>query len=204
MGDINLDDISISPHFRVSDWKRAVEGDIIDWNLATEIFRDRLASRYLSPVQHIASDCEIGEFSGFAILAIDCLLIETLNQFYNGHDETKGEHRKAFWNFFKKSKHFKNSFSRKKAFTFYSHFRCGILHQAQIKKLSIVRIHRDVMIKPVNPRKIGEGMIVDREKFHGALEDEIKEYIEKLKSDSSEHDRIRENFITKMNYICNL
>jgi len=202
IGEVDLNNISMSPKYRVEDWITAKNAN--DWTLSTDIFYDRIESRYLKPVRHIASDNEIGEFSGFTILAIDCLIIETLNQFYNGLDETKGEHWKAFWYVFKNSPHFRPSFSHKKAETFYGHFRCGILHQAQTKANSVVRICRPKMIEEVNPKKISDGLIVDREKFHKALESEIDDYKQKLISSAPEHKTLRDNFIKKMNYICNL
>jgi len=198
IGALNHDDLSISPIYKVSDWTRARDGD--DWALMTAIFNDRIESRYLKPIRLIASDSDIGEFSGFSVLAIDCLIIETLNQFYLGLDETEGEHRKAFWNFFKGSKHFKNHFTRKIAFTFYSHFRCGILHQAQTKLKSVVRIDRDEMVKPVS-KLTKEGLIIDRVKFHSALESEISDYKSNLIENNND---LRKNFIVKMNYICGI
>lgn len=143
VGALDHNNLSISPKYRVNDWINA--RDNTNWNKMVDIFFDRIESRYLKPIRLIAKDNELGEFSGFSILAIDCLIIETLSQFYNGHDETTGEHRQAFWKFFKQSDHFKNHFSRKKAFTFYSHYRCGILHQAQTKSKSVVRIDQKEM-----------------------------------------------------------
>ncbi len=201
LGKINLDDISISPKYRVSDWENARNKN--DWSLMVDIFTDRIEGRYLKPIRLIEKDDDISEFSGFAILALDCLIIETLNQFYKGMDETVGEHRLAFWEFFKKSEFFKESFSRKKAFVFYSHFRCGILHQAQTKNKSLVRIECEKMIEPISSH-LSYGLIVDREKFHDALESEIKSYKEKLESCGDEWDSLRKNFIIKMNIICGL
>ena len=200
VGNIDLNNMSISPKYRVKHWTTARNSN--DWTLSTNIFYDRIESRYLKPVRYIASDKEIGEFSGFSILAIDCLIIETLNQFYKGSDETEGAHWKAFWYVFKNSPHFKPSFSGKKAKTFYEHFRCGILHQAQTKASSLVRINRPKMVEEVNPKEISDGLIVDREKFHEALENEIDDYKQKLISGAPEHKKLRDNFIKKMNFIC--
>lgn len=202
VGPVNLNNISISPRYRVSDWKKAKASDPLDWDLATKIFYDRINSRFLKPVELISSDRQISEFCGFSILAIDCVLIETLYQFYTGQDETTGYHAMAFWKFFRQSKHFKPPFTRKQAFTFYSHFRCGILHQAQTKKLSIVRIDRQKMVEPVNQNNISEGLIIDRKKFHAGIVSEIDDYIHKLKSNLPEHNELRNNFILKMGYIC--
>ena len=201
VGPLNLEDILISPKYRKSHWQEALANN--DWKRMVEIFEDRIEGRFLKPVKLIANDPDIGELSGFSILALDCLIIETLTQFYSGLDETEGAHDKAFWNFFKNSEFFKGHFSRKKAFTFYSHYRCGILHQAQTKKKSVVRIDQSTMIQSVGD-DISEGLIVDRALFHRALEQEISSYMEKLRRGANEDSELRANFIKKMNIICGM
>ena len=201
IGPLDFEDISISPKYRKSHWQEALEKN--DWERMVEIFKDRIEGRFLKPVRLIAKDRDIGEFSGFSIMALDCLIIETLNQFYSGKDETEGEHRKAFWSFFKGSEFFKDHFSRKKAFTFYSHYRCGLLHQAQTKRKSVVRMDQETMIRSVES-DILIGLVVDRLRFHEALEKEIQSYMDRLRIGGEEHSRLRENFVTKMNIICGI
>ena len=102
-------DPKISPKYRASDYQSLnLHADKNDnWEKATDIFYDRINGRFLAPVDAIVDhdSYEIREFSGFSILAIDCLIIETLNQFYKGIDETSGENWKAFRDFFKGSKY---------------------------------------------------------------------------------------------------
>jgi hypothetical protein len=198
VGKLDYKNLSISPKYHVNDWKTAK--DINDWNLMTDIFIDRIDGRYLKPIRLISKDSAIGEYSGFTILAIDCLFIETLNQFYNGHDETQGKHNKAFWNFFKQSDFFKSHFSRQKAFIFYSHFRCGILHQAQTKAMSVVRIDQNQMVQNVTS-DISDGLIIDRLLFHEALENELSSYVNKLKNGNK---KLCDNFKIKMDLICGI
>ncbi|MFH0783008.1 MAG: hypothetical protein V2B20_13815 [Pseudomonadota bacterium] len=202
VGPIDFDNISISPQYRVVDWVTARDSNPFDWVLATNIFFDRINGRFLKPIDLISSDKTINEFCGFSTMAIDCLLVETLYQFYNGIDETSGRHDMAFWKFFRESDFFKTEFIRRKAFIFYGHFRCGILHQAQTKNKSIIRINRDKMIEYVNPADPSSGLVVDRKRFHKAITDEISSYIDKLKSTAPENKNIQNNFIKKMNYIC--
>ena len=201
VGELNLEDISISPKYRKSHWQKACQEG--DWGKMIAIFNDRIEGRFLKPIRLIANDQENGEFSGFSILALDCLIIETLNQFYHGIDETEGKHKEAFWNFFNSSEFFKDHFDRQKAFTFYSHYRCGILHQAQTKRKSVVRIDQKAMIQSIE-NDISIGLIVDRAKFHEALENEISSYMEKLKNDGVENSDLRESFIKKMNFVCGI
>ena len=162
----------------------------------TSIFNDRLEGRFLKPIRLIECDQHISNFSGFSILALDCLIIETLRQFYDGTDESKNVGN-SFINFLTNSEFFKTCFSKATAQIFYRHFRNGLLHQAQTKKKSLIRIGQKSMVVKVN-----DGLIVDRKLFHSGIEDEINQYQHRLHD--SENKDLRENFIKKMNYICNL
>lgn len=167
------------------------------------IFKDRISGRFLGPINLIAKDRVIGPFAGFAILALDCLLIETLNQFYQGLNETPKNHREQFWLFFKGSEYFKKHFTRKTAGIFYDHVRCGLLHQAQTKKQTFIRADQPTMIQPINDKPSGgTGIIVDRVKFHQALEQELASYVRKLERDGAAEGILRTNFAKKMEIIC--
>ena len=130
-------------------------------------------------------------------------LIETMNQFYRGEDETSGNHEDAFWEFFQRSKYFQVEFDTKaKAVTFYRHFRCGILHQAQTKKLSKLRIGMPSMVQLSVPNKPNKGLIIDRRKFHAALLDEINDYTQRLRNPVINDDfAVRRSFRSKMDCI---
>ena len=196
----------ISPKYRANDWKALDlhKSSSPDWQTAVDILEDRLHGRFLAPVEAIVNhpDRVIWEFSGFAILAIDCLLIETLNQFHKGTDETTRPYKDAFWDFFHRSTFFQREFDTKqKAKIFYSHFRCGILHQAQTKKKSKVRIDMPAMVQPSVPDNIEQGLIIDRQRFHQALLDEIKDYMQRLRTPNNADFILREKFIIKMSFI---
>ena len=196
----------ISPKFTSNDWKKLdLSAHSADWNTAVEIFLDRVNGRFLAPIDAIRkhTDLQIAEFAGFVVIAIDCLLIETLVQFRTGEDETKGSHTDAFWSFFKESDFFKHDFdSRQKSEIFYGHFRCGILHQAQTKKSSLVRYCRQRMVEARVLGNIQQGLIIDRDLFHNALVDEINSYAQRLRFPQDERDRsLRQRFVKKMNLI---
>ncbi len=192
---------SISPRYRVGDWRRAMESD--DWTLRIEIFRDRITGRFLKPIELIEKDVNIGDFAGFSIMALDCLLVETLNQFYKGLDETPSNHQRQFWIFFRGSDYFRPHFTRRLSDIFYSHVRCGLLHQAQTKKGTLIRADQETMIKPVSGDP-ANGIILDRVLFHDALKKEISAYISKLETGENHSDHLRDNFIKKMQYLCGI
>lgn len=80
------EDMRISPRYTSDDWKRLSFETEADWDTAIDILTDRIEGRFLRPVAMI----ERYEFAGFATMAIDCLLIETLQQFVEGMPKTPG------------------------------------------------------------------------------------------------------------------
>lgn len=69
---------------------------------------------------------------GFTVLAIDCLLVETLGAFIAGLEQTDGKSQETFCTFLTTRKQFSAEFTTDDlAKKFYAQFRCGILHQAE-------------------------------------------------------------------------
>jgi len=84
--------IKISPNFYQQDW---TDLDLSkdkkdDWNRAIEIFKDRIEGRYFKQIQTLDEnkDRSVGLYSGFAIMSLTCLLIETIEQFWSGNIAT--------------------------------------------------------------------------------------------------------------------
>ena len=100
-------DIKISPKYYQKDWNNLVleTRDSSDWDIAIKILEDRMYGRFLKQIDLLDNNPKrnVGVFAGFAIMALDCLLIETLEQFYKGKIRTgQGMDEKAFFNFFSK------------------------------------------------------------------------------------------------------
>lgn len=197
----------ISPHYTTKDWKilDLSKPANADWQRAVDIFHDRIQGRFLAPIEAMRNHADqmIAEFSGFTILAIDCLLIETLGQFYKGIDQTPArQHEQHFIDFFQQSKYFSAHFNAATGAIVYKHFRCGILHQAQTKKKSKVRYGEPSMVQLVDPADINQGLIIDRDKLHLALLAEVSDYESLLRSPQSavDHQR-RSRFVQKWAYI---
>lgn len=85
----------------------------------------RFHERYLSPIQKTSAP------SGFAKMAIACLMIEALESFAQGERDTKGRSKEMFVSFFNRAERFK-AFADI-AVEFFSSIRCGILHQAETR-----------------------------------------------------------------------
>jgi hypothetical protein len=62
----------------VKEWNNAKKSG--DWDTMARIFDDRIRGRYFTFMQELSRQ----PFSGFAVMALGCVLIETLHQFYKG------------------------------------------------------------------------------------------------------------------------
>lgn len=198
------------------DWEGVLENsEATNWERALEIFEDRIRFRYLEAIENLqrADDRCFSQSNqrkfGFAILALACLLIETLAQFYEGlrdSDEAKDllkQSNKIFYvgfltgNSYKLKEHFTN----KTATLFYQTIRCGILHQAETKASSVIRFNRNekTPIKPFEAQN-PNGLIVYRPAFSDLVMEEFDTYCKKLRS--GENAELREKLVRKMNFIC--
>lgn len=91
---------------------------------------NRLHSRYIKPFIYEQEDFRVQYKNGFSIMANCCLLIETLQSFINGWENTVGKSEQAFIQFLKTDPNFLDL--KEKGKEFYKNVRCGILHQGEI------------------------------------------------------------------------
>ena len=194
--------IEIAPRITAEKWQKLNldAPDSRDWNDAIKIFEKRIRGRFLDPAKKIT--CL--PFGGFAVMALDCLLIETLQQFKRGVHETRqdpdrGSSKKYFIDFLTdKDMGLGEHFDKELAELFYTHIRCGILHQAEIKGKSRLRIKLETLVQKAPDRT---GIVIDRKKFHQALVNVFKRYVEQLRNPSNAE--LRQNFRKKMDAIVN-
>lgn len=202
--------MKISPNYYDTDWNalNLSRSYSADWMKGAKIVKDRIHGRYLAQIDSLENnlDLNIWEYSGFLIMAVDCMVIETLNQFHLGIEDTNQVYRRrnkeSFRDFFSRSQFFNSHFDDDKSFVFYDHVRNGLVHQAQTKKSTLINFRESEMIKQVNPANIDDGIIVNRRIFHEALVNEFNSYIDKLESNNTIYDDLREKCIDKMNTIC--
>jgi hypothetical protein len=86
---------------------------------------ERFEERYFRPVgeSHIKH--------GFTIIAVCCLVIETLESFYQGHGDTRSKSAQMFRDFFKRDDSLR-IFGEPEGW-FFRDIRCGILHQGEAR-----------------------------------------------------------------------
>lgn len=169
-----------------------------DWERAIDIFSKRLTERYLEPADRlveIEKDLQPTQKKyGFTVLAIDCMLIETLQSFYEGETDTNGKSKKMFVNFLTGRDSFKTYFTTTDlAERFYYNYRCGILHQSETQVGAKVWAVGELLMQH------GTDLTVNRVAFHEGLKKEFEKYIETLKNPSNSNERA--NFEKKMNFI---
>lgn len=90
---------------------------------------NRLYSRYIKPFELDNENFKTQYINGFSIMANSCLLIETLESFKQGFEDTNGKSERMFVDFFNSEPNFEILKTRAKSF--YKNVRCGILHQGE-------------------------------------------------------------------------
>jgi len=122
------------------------------------------------------------------------LLVETLGAFIEGLTDTDNKSKRTFCSVLTQRPLFSREFTADVAERFYYDFRCGILHQAEIGGDS--RLWSVGVLLQDDGRRI----IVNRTKFHELLKAEFQSYLAELRDPANT--KLRENFRTKMKFIC--
>lgn len=191
--------MQISPNYWTENWEQlnlSLDSPEETWKKAIIIFQDRIEGRYFNYIDQLDRET----FSGFAVMALSCLLIETLQQFIEGVDSTpSGKSGEYFIQFLTKTS-FNEFFDIDKARIFYKQIRCGILHQAEVEGSSLIRTDSSLSLAQFTEDR--RGLIINRRSFYHKLKEVFNDYVGLL-SDGSNAE-IRRNFIYKMNYICRL
>lgn len=153
------------------------------WSKKPSFIQRRLCERYIDPVQALNANKELKtKKHGFYVMAVSCLLIETLVSFWRGWESTEpcrgvrryipGKSRRGFELFFRVQPRFKSL--RGKAF--YKRVRCGILHQGETT--GGWTIERTGALYDGKKR-------INATKFHDELAGAIKDYVVELKKPDS-------------------
>lgn len=156
-----------------------------DRHALAQFVRDRFNERYFRPIESAPSSKK----HGFTTMAVCCIVIETLESFYQGKGSTQGCSEKMFSDFFARD-------TRLMVFGggdnwFYKDIRCGILHQSEARGgWRILRSGRllDLVAKQINATK-----------FIRELRRAVDDYSDRLRRD----DDLWPPFKKKMKAICN-
>ncbi|MBI2999221.1 MAG: hypothetical protein HYY46_12375 [Deltaproteobacteria bacterium] len=147
-----------------------------------DFVQERFDERYFRPIEDSRSK------HGFALMAVACLVIETIESFYQGRADTRNASRKMFRDFFNRDTPLKvfggvNDW-------FFEDLRCGLLHQGEAR--GGWRILRKGPLLDTKSRTI------NATQFLRELRKVVAEYANRLAAD----ERCWEQFKTKMKAIC--
>ena len=195
--------IEIAPNFSCDDWDRLKakldphgdwDASPAEWKRAIEVVEGRIRTRFLDS----ADQLQAVAYAGFAILALDCLLIETIQAFKNGkHAETPKESRRAYETFLTSSPRFQKYFSSPRVQDFYTNMRNGLLHDGETRKGWLVKANPQYDL--VDPQPDGS-IIVNRERFHDVLVKDFKAYVRDLSNPANKE--LRQNLVSAINDLC--
>lgn len=181
----------------IDDWKKIDFSQEAGWQKAIDIFEDRIRGRFLDVIERI----EAVNGSGFAVMALDCLLIETLQQFWEGKAETPDRMSGEYFRRFLTRTSFYLDFDRQKAKLFFDQIRCGILHQAEVKGSSKIQTKGEIPLVSLDG---SGGLLINRRKFHERMEKVFQEYLDALRKSDPPDEPLRQNFRDKMDAICRI
>lgn len=179
----------ISPHYRDADWNRlnlsnpSTNED--DWQTAAHIVEDRFRGRLIKWIDKIASE----QFSGFAVLALDCVLIEALWGFETGKQSPGST--ELYEKFLTRPIFKSNGFDQKAAGSFCSCIRTGIAHDGETRKgwLIEMTVPKGKIIETTSS---GEYRL-NRTEFHTAVVSQFEEWLQRVREPrSGERKRMRD------------
>ena len=189
-----METLRISPKYTAEHWRKLEKNKAEHWPEAAKIVRDRLHGRFV----HFADKCLQDVYSGFVVLSIDCLLVETLQQFIDGITYGTGQAKRLCKEFLKGPRFQPDFAVDATRLAFYLDIRCGLLHQAEAKNKWLVRRKQKELLKTVD----ADGYIIDVEQFHAAVQGSLDDYLAELCKPSSTD--LRDKLWTKMDHICNI
>jgi hypothetical protein len=191
--------VKIARGVEASDWTNLnlSSPDSPDWPLAISVFERRIRERFVEAAEFLIADDEkrpaVERRFGFAILTVNCLLIETLEAFRRGLTDTRSRSKELCTSFLTSRPAFKQFFNDALAERFYEEFRCGIAHHAQVFGSG-----RIWSLGPVL-RLDGEQITVNRTAFHLGVLQELDGYLMELHDQNST--QLRQNFRDKMDFV---
>lgn len=183
----------------------------IDWTKLADIvpvFMERITDWYVGPGSALAADWH----NAFSVMAIDCLLIDTLAQFEKGKDESD---RTTFIEFVKaKLPQFAVALRpairrpgkpdiTTPAEALYFGFRCGILHEAHVPPYAGLRPEPGiVLVVPTGHTRYADGtdcpaVLVDPIRLFRELETIFERYVLNLLDPSPAYEPLRASFRKK-------
>jgi hypothetical protein len=170
------------------------------WREVIGAMHRRIQERFLTPIQELArfDDQDTLPYRpGFAILALDCLLIDTIQSFREGRVSTGDVSPAHSFKTFLNAPRF-SEFTGNDRGEFFHHVRNAILHNGETRKDWKIRIDTERMLER-NPTT--KTRIINRQRFHAAVEQEFKDFVALLEAGNA---HAREQFLRRMDAMAGL
>jgi cation transport regulator ChaC len=189
------------PVARYAELRRVLDPARLDqpeWRELVEAFRRRIEERFLGPISHMRKGSGSKQRPGFAIIALDCLLIDALQSFREGRVTTgESSPAKSFADFLRRPRFRQGGFNSEARAEFFDCVRNGLMHNGETRGDWKIRADKATMMLT----RSGAQRILNRNKFHDAIAAEFSDYCSELESGSVQ---IRERFLIRMDAICGL
>lgn len=170
------------------------------WHEVIDAMRRRIQERFLTPVHELTRFDEQDELPyrpGFAILALDCLLIDTIQSFREGRVSTGEVSPAQSFKTFLSSPRFVD-FKKTDRGEFFQYVRNAILHNGETRKDWKIRIdtHRMLERDPTTRTRT-----INRQHLHAAIEQEFNDLIALIESGDPE---ARRQFLRRLDAMAGL
>jgi hypothetical protein len=175
--------LRLSPRYTEQHWKEAFDG-CEDWDAAINIVEDRIKGRWLDAAEYLLDE----PHSGFAIIALDCIVLESLWGFMNGKAVPHGKEKQVYQEILT-GKAF--GLSAELSEKFRDLVRNGIMHDAETRNRWLIEktVPRDTIAQQ---GKNGD-YVLNRTKFHGSLTVAFDVWVGKLrKGDAALRGKMRD------------
>jgi hypothetical protein len=200
--------LEIAPGYTVGCWKSLAldldEPNAADWQRAIDLFDARIRRRFFDPVDELIKSDQrrTRQTFGFAILAIDFLVIETLQGFREGVIDHRGKSKCLFTNFLKRWASFTECLPEAGdpdtyASKIYKAYRCALHHSGATDGAFRVGVSG-----PVFAFETDYEVKINRTCLHNNLKREFDAFVVELRKPDEK--LLRCNFRKKMNAICGL
>lgn len=157
-------------------------------NQIAEFINERFYERYINPIKSLNPN----EKHGFSIMAVSCLMIESLESFKLGYIDTKKKSKETFIKFLSTEPEFRDFIGYEESF--YLNVRCGILHQSETTNGWKIRRKGQLFDSKT--------MTINATSFLNKLEKTLNKYTFDLKI-KDWNSKIWGNLIKKLNSIIN-
>jgi len=166
------------------------------WDIVIQAFKRRLLERFFRPIE--ALQCTSGNSrirAGFSILALDCLLIDTLQSFREGRTTGRAETKASFESFLRSAPF--ADFNEDDRVRFYFDVRNGLLHAGET--VDEWKVNKDQATLLNEDQATRTRAIIDPDKFHAGVESEFERLLSDLRDGPA---AVREHFTRRMDTIC--